>query len=68
MTDVKPWYLSRTIWAAVVTILIAFLGLFDVSTEGIEHGALTDAILELITAAAGLTAIAGRLAARERIG
>lgn len=68
MTDMKPWYLSRTIWAALVTMAIAVLRLFDMPVGETEHAAVTDAVMNLVAAAAGLTAIAGRLAARDRIG
>ena len=27
MNDTKPWYLSRTVWASIVTIVIACCGL-----------------------------------------
>ena len=37
MTDSKPWYLSRTIWAAIVTIVTAILGLFGVPLEGFDE-------------------------------
>ena len=68
MTDQKPWYLSRTIWAALATVLIGCLGLFRVPTGDVDPSALADALLDLATAAAGLLAVAGRLLARDRIG
>ena len=68
MNDIKPWYFSRTIWAALVTILVAVLGLFDLPVDAVEEGVVTEAVMCLVSAAAGLTAIAGRLLARDRIG
>ncbi len=68
MYTAKPWYFSRTIWASLVTILAAFLGLFDLVLGESEQQALTGVLLDLVTAAAGVTAIAGRLLASRRIG
>jgi hypothetical protein len=64
----KPWYLSRTIWASLVTILTAAMGLMGLSGAGIDDAALTDAVLQAVTALAGLIAIFGRLSATDRIG
>ena len=68
MTTAKPWYLSRTIWASLVTIVTAFAGLTGVPIEGIDNSALTETILQAITAVSGLVAIFGRLSAKDRIG
>lgn len=68
MTDTKPWYLSRTIWAALVTILTAGIGLFGVSLGEVDQSALVEALLQSVTAVAGLVALVGRLSARSRIG
>jgi hypothetical protein len=68
MTDSKPWYLSRTVWAAVVTILVALLGLLGVPTDGFDDAAFVDTLLQAATAVAGVVALLGRLAARARIG
>jgi hypothetical protein len=68
MTTAKPWYLSRTIWASVVTVLSGGAGLVGVPTGIIDDGALTDTILQLVTAISGLIAIFGRLAAKDTIG
>lgn len=68
MTDTKPWYLSRTIWASLVTVALAVAGLFEIPVGGIDGNALADALLQVVTALAGLAAVIGRLSARERIG
>lgn len=68
MNDMKPWYLSRTIWASLVTVFIAAAGLLGVSADGIDDVVLTDTLLQAATAIAGLVAVFGRLAARNRIG
>ena len=68
MTTIKPWYLSRTIWASIVTILTGAAGLASIRLEGVDNAALTDALLQAISAVAGLVAIFGRVSAKDRIG
>ena len=68
MTDSKPWYLSRTIWASLITIVTAAAGILGVPVSGLDNSALTDTLLQAITAVSGLVAIFGRLAASSRIG
>ena len=68
MTDSKPWYLSRTIWASLITIATAAAGILGVPVAGIDNAALTDTLLQAVTAVSGLVAIFGRLGAQSRIG
>lgn len=68
MTDIKPWYLSRTIWASLITIVTAAAGILGVPVAGLDNAALTDTLLQAITAISGLVAIFGRLGANSRIG
>jgi hypothetical protein len=68
MTDSKPWYLSRTIWASLITIVTAAAGIVGVPVAGVDNAALTDTLLQAITAISGLVAIFGRLGASSRIG
>jgi hypothetical protein len=64
----KPWYLSRTIWASIITILTGTAGLTGLPLDGLDNSALTDTLLQAISAISGLVAIFGRLAAKHRIG
>lgn len=68
MTLSKPWYLSRTIWASIITIVTGTAGLTGLSLDGLDNSALTDTLLQAISAISGLVAIFGRLAAKHRIG
>jgi hypothetical protein len=68
MNSAKPWYLSRTIWASIVTVISGGAGLVGVPNGVIDDGALADTILQLVTAISGLIAIFGRLSARDTIG
>lgn len=67
MTDSKPWYLSRTIWASFVTIVMAMGGIVGLPVAGIDNSALTETLLQAVTAISGLVAIFGRLGASSRI-
>ena len=68
MIATKPWYLSRTIWASIVTILTGAAGLTGLPLDGLDGSALTDALLQAVSAISGLIAVFGRLSAKERIG
>jgi hypothetical protein len=67
MTAMKPWYLSKTIWAAIVTIAMSCASLLGVPTGLIDNSALVDAIIQGITAFMGVVAIIGRVGARQKI-
>lgn len=68
MTETKPWYLSRTIWASIVTMAVSTGTLFGLPITGIDGSALTDTLLQAVTAISGLVAIFCRVKATNRIG
>jgi len=68
MTSSKPWYLSRTIWASIVTVLTGAAGLTGLPIDGVDGQALTETLLQIVSAVSGLVAIFGRLSAKARIG
>lgn len=68
MSEIKPWYTSRTVWASLVTVILSAAGMVGVPLDGLDEGALTDTLMQLVTAVAGIIAIAGRFSARSRIG
>lgn len=68
MAELKPWYLSRTVWAALVTILLSIAGLVGVGVEAIDPEGLAEAFLQAATAIAGIVAFAGRIVATRKIG
>ncbi len=67
MSVIKPWYTSRTIWASAVTVLLAVGGFFGLPIAQVDGGALTEAVIQTVTAVAGIVAILGRLNATTRI-
>ena len=64
----KPWYLSRTIWASLVTVALSIGELAGLSVESLDAGALSEALVLAATALCGLVAILGRIRATDRIG
>lgn len=68
MTDLKPWYLSKTIWAALVSIAATLGAALGVPIEPEAREGLIEAILQLVSAGAGAVAILGRFSATARIG
>lgn len=68
MEIVKPWYLSRTIWASTVVVAVSIAGMFGLTFEDADVELLADGIVKAVAAIAGLVAIFGRLSANSRIG
>ncbi len=68
MEEVKPWYLSKTIWASMVAVLTALGGLFGLPLAGLDDNALVEAIVQIAAAIAGIVALFGRLSADEGSG
>lgn len=68
MNEQKPWYLSKTIWASLSTVVLAVASLSGVPTGGLEGGAVADSILQALTAITGLVALWGRVTANTAIG
>lgn len=67
MNAIKPWYLSKTIWASAVTLGVSLAGMLGFSADSLDQSSLVETIMQLITALAGLVAIVGRLNAETRI-
>ncbi|WP_417417477.1 hypothetical protein [Hoeflea sp.] len=68
MTDMKPWWQSKTLWGAVVTIVSAVLGLTGLDIAEADREALTGLLTSLGAGLGGVIAIMGRIRARNRIG
>jgi uncharacterized membrane protein len=68
MDTTKPWWQSKTLWGALVTLVAAGFGLFGIDLADTEREALTEMMTSLGAAIGGLIAIFGRISARSRIG
>ena len=68
MTDIKPWWQSKTLWGAIVTLGSAALGLAGLDILDTDREALIELLTSLGAAIGGLIAIFGRITAKNRIG
>lgn len=68
MTDIKPWWQSKTLWGAIVTIASSILDLAGLELGDADAEALTGLLTSLGAAIGGIIAIVGRLKAKSRIG
>lgn len=67
MTESKPWYLSRTVWASIVALALSMAGLLGVDTGTVDPAGLTETLLQAATAIATLIALVGRIAAKRKL-
>lgn len=67
MNEEKPWYLSRTIWASVVTILSSLLLVLGHTITPDLQSYLTDVILMLVTGISGAVGAYYRVTATSKL-
>ncbi|MEO0637004.1 MAG: hypothetical protein AAFY73_10180 [Pseudomonadota bacterium] len=67
MTETKPWYASKTVWASLVAVLGGILSFFGLPLPAGTEAILAERFAELATVVAGLFALYGRLTAHKRI-
>lgn len=67
MNDNKPWYLSKTIWAALVSIIATLAAFFGITIDDGLRESLSGGLLQLVTAIAGIITIFGRVSASTKI-
>lgn len=67
MEDMKQWYLSKTVWGALVAILASLLPTMGTEFDAGAQGQLADNLVSLAGAIGGLIAIYGRLTAEKRL-
>ena len=67
MDDTKPWYLSRTVWGALVAIAASIGAVFGVMITEADQVEIADAALQIVGAVGGFLALYGRLSAQKII-
>jgi hypothetical protein len=67
MIDAKPWYLSKTVWGAVIAIGASFAGLAGLHIDSSVQASLVDAAFQIASAAGGLIALLGRISASHKL-
>jgi hypothetical protein len=69
MEKTKPWYKSKTIWGAIVTVIFSLLSLFtNINVSEQMKQQAVDLIMNTVTLAGGILAFIGRLKADAKIG
>jgi CDP-diglyceride synthetase len=68
MEEMKHWYLSKTVWGALIAIVASLLPAMGMELVGSIQGELADHLVSLAGAVGGLLAIYGRLTAEKRLG
>lgn len=67
MDDFKQWYLSKTVWGALVAIAASLIQATGMEFDPATQGQLADNLVSLAGAVGGLVAIYGRLTAESRL-
>lgn len=65
--DVKAWYLSRTVWGALIAILASLANAAGVEVTAGDEGELADLLVAAAGTLGGLVALYGRISARRRV-
>lgn len=65
MNDTKPWYMSRTVWGALVAIAASIGGAFGIMITQADQVEIADTVLQIVGTVGGLIALYGRLSAQK---
>lgn len=65
--DLKPWYLSKTVWGGVLAIVASLANLAGLGIGSLEQAELADHMTALLAAAGGIIAVAGRIVAKRKL-
>jgi len=68
MNETKPWYFSRGVIGALVTVGASIGGIFGLAVEPSLTEQVGDQLLLIVTAVGGLVSLLGRMRATQRIG
>jgi len=67
MEETKVWYMSLTLWGAIVTVLAAIGGLFGIDIDADTQKQIIEYIVLGASAIGGLMAAYGRIRASKTI-
>jgi hypothetical protein len=67
MEDSKAWYLSKTVWGALVAILASILHISGFELGMLEQGQLIDGLVGIAGSVGGLVALYGRIVASHAL-
>ncbi|AJY47225.1 hypothetical protein [Martelella endophytica] len=63
----KKWYLSKTVWGALLAVAAPLLQYAGLHLDEGAQGELADSIIAILGAAGGLLAIIGRISAKASL-
>ena len=67
MTNEKPWFASKTIWASIATIALSSPGFSGDTLEGADQASIAETTVQFLTAICGVIALFGRISATTLI-
>ncbi len=67
MTNEKPWFASKTVWASIATIGLSCSGFLGGTLENIDYASFSETIVQFLTAISGVVALFGRISATTLI-
>lgn len=67
MDEIKPWYQSKTVWGAVITLASMAAACAGIEVDDPDRQALTELLVVTGGAVGGILSLVGRLVARGRI-
>ena len=66
--EVKPWYMSKTILAAIAAGILGLLSAFHVAIPGVDAESVTEILLAIGSVIAMAVTIYGRIKAAKSVG
>ncbi len=67
MTEMKPWYTSKTIWGSLIAVSATAGSALGYDVDSQSQNQLADVALQIATVAGSLFAVFGRLSATSAI-
>jgi hypothetical protein len=68
MDDMKQWYLSKTVWGALIAIVASVARPMGLDLDIGLQAEMADSLVSLAGALGGLVAVYGRVTAETRLG
>jgi hypothetical protein len=67
MLDIKPIFLSRTVWANLVGLVALALGFLGFDTRGLDEAAVVESILQIVAAGSFVLSTFFRIVATRQL-
>ncbi|MEM1370590.1 MAG: hypothetical protein AAGG72_00020 [Pseudomonadota bacterium] len=67
MVNAKPWYLSKGVWGGLIASAAGIASFFGIHVPEGDVQSITEIVMSIVTSAAGLFAVYGRLVAEDKL-